>query len=119
MSASDDSNGRRQRPAVEAGPDWCADDDPSAGPGVASLADSLEEFIELVKAGKRPARDEFLARHGESAGALGDCLDGLELLMMAAPQLKLGSASGRHAHADEEPFAPAARLGDYRIVREV
>src|SRR4051812_25016084 len=66
--------------------------DSATGPGrgEASLAASLEEFLGLVKAGKRPPREEFLARHGDHAQALAECLDGLEFILSAAPQLSPG-----------------------------
>src|SRR5262245_40499872 len=53
--------------------------------GEGSLAATLEEFLDLVKSGRRPARDEFLDRHGSRSGELADCLDGLEFILSAAP----------------------------------
>src|SRR5262245_41582782 len=119
MNASEDRDDGRGRPKAESSPRAASGGDAPSGSEVASLADSLEEFIELVKAGKQPARDEFLARHGPKAGALGECLEGLEWLMKAAPQFGLESGGGSGSDGDDAPLAPAARLGDYRVVREV
>ncbi|MGE3817885.1 MAG: protein kinase [Isosphaeraceae bacterium] len=83
----------------------------------ASLAGTLERFLGLVKTGRRPNREEFLAQHGDDRSVLADCLDGLEFLLSAAPALaELGDPS------DDAPgisLGPTSRLGDYRIVREI
>src|SRR5205823_14526365 len=60
-----------------------------------------------------PARRAFLARHADIAGALSDCLDGLDLVHTAGPRLR-DSAPAAPAGAE-----PPAALGDYRIVREL
>src|SRR5262245_34369211 len=88
-------------------------------PGDSSLAASLEEFLGLVKAGKRPERDEFLGRHGGDAGALAEALDGLEFILSAAPDLGGAEPSADDPGGGVGPLAPDSRLGDYRIVREV
>jgi serine/threonine protein kinase len=88
-------------------------------PGDSSLAASLEEFLGLVKAGKRPSREEFLASCGDPDGALADCLDGLEFILSAAPDLGQPEPSGDDPAAGPGPLAPDSRLGDYRVVREV
>lgn len=86
----------------------------------ASLADSLEEFLGLLRAGRRPSREDFLARHGASAGgSLADCLSGLELIAAAAPQLLAATGSAMDADPLFAPFPPATHLGDYRIGREI
>src|SRR5205823_11120930 len=60
-----------------------------------------------------PARRAFLARHADIAGALSDCLDGLDLVHTAGPRLR-DSAPAAPAGAE-----PPAALGDFRIVREL
>jgi serine/threonine protein kinase/Flp pilus assembly protein TadD len=89
---------------------------PAAGAEDPRVIAALEEYLAALEAGRRPDRREFLARYAEVAGALAECLAGLEFVQAAAPQL---------SHADEggpaAPTAdlPATTLGDFRIVREV
>ena len=79
------------------------------------LARAMEEYQALLAAGEKPDRSEFLARYAELAGALADCLDGLDFLHAAAPQLSTPGEDGTPAAG---PDAGAA-LGDFRIIREV
>jgi WD40 repeat protein/serine/threonine protein kinase len=93
----------------------------SAPAGAAPPADprvtrALEEYLAALEAGRRPSRSEFLARHADIAAALGECLDGLEFVAAAVPEL-------------QQPVTPVAAeiggvgcavpLGDFRIVREI
>jgi serine/threonine protein kinase len=71
---------------------------------------AVEEHWAAVHAGHKPNRQEFLARHADIAGPLAKCLDGLEFVYTAAPEL-----SGPAA----EDVQPSTPLGDYQIVREV
>jgi WD40 repeat protein/serine/threonine protein kinase len=81
------------------------------------VIEALEEYIVLLETGRRPARETFLAAHPEIAGALAKCLDGLEFVCAAAPELShCGTAS---ASAAAESVLPPVPLGDFRIVREV
>src|SRR5262249_14696651 len=45
----------------------------------------LEESLAALKPGQKPARQAFLARHAEIAGALDEALDGMEALHEAVP----------------------------------
>ncbi len=60
----------------------------------------------------RSRRDHFLARYPDIAGVLAECLDALDFVRSAAPQLESPDilAPG---------FEPVAPLGDFRIVREI
>jgi serine/threonine protein kinase/Flp pilus assembly protein TadD len=78
------------------------------------VVSALEEYLALLKAGRRPTKQEFLDRHSEIASALGECLDGLEFVQSAVPRLPTVGPVG-----SEEPLPPATRLGDYRIIHEV
>ncbi len=71
------------------------------------LVAALEEYLAELEAGRRPGRQEFLARHPRLAAALADCLDGLEVMHRAAPPRPAGAAG------------EALPLGDFRILREV
>jgi serine/threonine protein kinase/WD40 repeat protein len=70
---------------------------------------ALEEYLAEREAGRRPDREEFLARHPAIAGPLAGCLDGLEFLAGS-----LG-AGGDPAAPDAAPGC----LGDYRLLREI
>ncbi|MFO0909525.1 MAG: protein kinase [Isosphaeraceae bacterium] len=91
-----------------------------------SLAATLEEFLNLVKSGRKPSREEFLARHHDQADDLADCLEGLEFVLTAAAEMRPESDGLSDANLTGDaiafsggPFAPETRLGDYRIIREV
>ena len=79
------------------------------------IIDALEEYLAAARAGHRPDRAEFLSRHAEIAGALADCLGGLDF-MQEAGSLPLDDGSGIESEA---AIAPAAQLGDFRIAREL
>ncbi len=66
------------------------------------------------EAGRQPARDEFLGRHGAIAGVLAECMAGLEIVHSAV--YGDGVAPGIAA---EWGAAPPAELGDFRMVREI
>ncbi len=77
---------------------------------------ALEEYLVALREGRASSREEFLAQHAEISEALGECLSVLEFIETAAS----GSAgSGELAAIPSEPVAPCARLGDYRILREI
>ena len=78
---------------------------------------ALEAYLEGLRAGRPWSRDEFLARHGEIADVLSQCLSGLEFIQAAAPQLCGSQVFSAADPADAIP--PCARLGEYRILREV
>ena len=48
---------------------------------------ALEVYFAAVEAGHTPDRESFLAEHADIAGELAACLDGLNLVELAAPQL--------------------------------
>jgi serine/threonine protein kinase len=78
---------------------------------------AVEEYLAALEAGPRPDRQQFLARQPEIAEALAGCLDGLEFLHAAAPQL---SQPWRGRLAAPVPGSqPEGPLGDFRIIREV
>jgi hypothetical protein len=83
----------------------------------ARVLQAVEEYCAAIQAGHKPSRHEFLARHGDIAGPLAKCLDGLEFVCTAAPELsQLGEGRPGSAADDVQPSAP---LGDYQIVREI
>ena len=76
---------------------------------------ALEEYYQLLRGGVRPSRAEFLARHQAIAGDLAGRLDGIEFVQGAAGQLVSTGPGG----APSEDSMQLARLGEYRIIREV
>jgi serine/threonine protein kinase/tetratricopeptide (TPR) repeat protein len=75
---------------------------------------ALEEYERLRRAGQRPERVEFLSRHAEIADALADCLDGLDLVRSAE-----GGFDSVPNGGGAEALWPPARLGDFRLLREI
>jgi hypothetical protein len=79
------------------------------------LTQALEEYRELLKRSETPDRDTFLDRYPEIAAELAECLDGLEFVHSAAPELRAGLEA---AGARIELPSPCT-LGDFRIEREI
>src|SRR5262249_38697454 len=79
------------------------------------VAAALEEFLAELKAGRRPDRAEFLARHAAIAPLLAESLDGLLIVHSAAPALVLPEAP----LTAEYGLPPSAVIGDYRLIREL
>src|SRR5262245_53433567 len=95
-------------------PDGEGQEGGAPAPDDSLLAAALREHLALLEAGKRPNRQEFLARHAAIAGTLAAALDGLEFVHAAAPHLRpAGPAVGA---GDLQPSIP---LGDYLLVRQV
>src|SRR5438552_5724331 len=82
------------------------------------IIEALEQYLAAVEAGEKPNRQAFLARHAEIAGALVECLDGLEALQAASSSGRSSAAEASIAGASAE-WQPEAPLGDFRIVREI
>jgi serine/threonine protein kinase len=82
------------------------------------VIEALEEYLAAAEEGRAPDRRLFLARHAEIAGALAQCLDGLEALQGVGSASQGTAAGGRALTAPAgEPLGMA--LGDFRILREV
>jgi serine/threonine protein kinase/tetratricopeptide (TPR) repeat protein len=84
------------------------------------------EYLDALRAGRRPDRAQLLAEHPDIAAALAECLDGLEFIHAAASQLHRSAgdpvaARGPLASSAAAPtdLLPSTPLGDYRIVREI
>jgi hypothetical protein len=48
---------------------------------------AVQDYLALMETGHKPDRKEFLGRYPEIAGALAECLAGLEFVHAAAPDL--------------------------------
>lgn len=51
------------------------------------IVEALEQYYEVLDAGRSPDRREFLGRYPEIADELGRCLDNIEFIENVAPQL--------------------------------
>jgi serine/threonine protein kinase len=78
------------------------------------LLPAVQEYLAELEAGRKPNRQEFLARHPEIASELAECLDGLTFVHSAAGQMPRPTEPA--AEVDSLLQSP---LGDFRIVREV
>lgn len=81
---------------------------------------ALDEYLAQLEAGQKPDRLVFLSRHAEVAEALAKCLDGLEFVQKAAPQLDQQVADqGTTLSVITGELAATMPLGDFRIIREI
>jgi serine/threonine protein kinase/Flp pilus assembly protein TadD len=83
------------------------------------LTAALEEYRALLEAGRRPERQDFLARYAEIAEALSECLAGLEFVHSAAANLSAEAPGRSAAGLPSETLPPECSLGDFRILREL
>ena len=83
------------------------------------VAAALDEYLTAVTAGSPPSRQEFLERHSTIADALDECLLGLEFIQTAGKRFRAAESRERIREVDDEVLPASARLGDYRIIREV
>jgi serine/threonine protein kinase len=96
---------------------------PPAAPGGPALDDprvvaALEEYLAALEGGQKLNRQGFLARHADIAGALAECLDGMEALYGASSSPHQAAAEVAVANPSAE-WQPGTALGDFRIVREI
>jgi WD40 repeat protein/serine/threonine protein kinase len=77
---------------------------------------ALEEYLTALEGGARPNRAEFLARYPEIAAPLAECLEGLEFVNAAAPELQHPVGQVSMGVPGTGQVVP---LGDFRILREV
>jgi serine/threonine protein kinase len=85
---------------------------------------AVQEYLAAAEAGRKPNRQEFLTLHGEIAGPLAECLDALEFVRAAAPQLEgVFTTTAAPPVADALGSLPAldlaVPLGDFRLLREI
>jgi eukaryotic-like serine/threonine-protein kinase len=90
---------------------------PSLSPDDPRVTRAMEEYLAALEAGRPLDRHDFLARHAGIAGALARCLDGLEFLQAAAPELH--ASAGDDLANSAAGLQPEGPLGDFRLVREL
>lgn len=113
MSPNEDSQ------AVEASADQgkttsgpCSLDDPG-------VIRDVQEYGVALREGKPADRETLLKRYPAVADDLSMCLDALELVHSAVPQLHEQSPSSAAARVEAAAISQSATLGDFRIVREI
>jgi tetratricopeptide (TPR) repeat protein/tRNA A-37 threonylcarbamoyl transferase component Bud32 len=80
---------------------------------------ALEEYLSALEAGQPIDRHEFLARHATIADVLAKYLESLEFVQIAVPELHRSFRSHSPASTGCVERPAPARLGDFRILREV
>jgi len=93
---------------------------PENTPDDPRVIQALEENLAALRSGVHPDRQAFEARHADIAGPLAECLDALEFVHAAAPELsKSGANRPLVASLSAAEIQPSAPLGDFRILREI
>jgi tRNA A-37 threonylcarbamoyl transferase component Bud32 len=79
------------------------------------LVAAVRDYQAALETGARPDRRDFLLRHSDIAGDLGECLDGLEMLHEAASGLRTPAGMV----AKPPPLPSDGTLGDFHLIREL
>jgi eukaryotic-like serine/threonine-protein kinase len=109
MSDSGNKTEAFHRSPAEAGADGVQPDE-------GQLLQAVQEYVRELEAGHRPRRQEWLARYPELQPALGDYLDGVNLMHEAAVAMKPAESHPSSLGAGLQPGMP---IGDFEIVREI
>jgi serine/threonine protein kinase len=84
------------------------------------LLAAVKEYMAALDAGRKPNRQELLARHPDIAGELSACLQGLAFVRAAGGEFSGPGAGFEASHPQPEgDLASASPLGDFRLVREI
>lgn len=81
------------------------------------VAEVVQSYLNELERGARPDREAYLRRFPELAGAVGQCLDGLDLVRASAPRSSVGGQR-RGPWEQSSEFTPR-ELGDFQILREL
>ena len=81
-----------------------------------AVIQAVQEYLAALEAGRKPDRREFLDRYPGIADALAECLDALEFMHSAAPQVQPTADSFQPS---SEGLYAGTPLGDFRIIREI
>ncbi|MEN6407116.1 MAG: serine/threonine-protein kinase [Thermoguttaceae bacterium] len=76
----------------------------------------VQQYMRELEAGRRPSRAQWVARYPHLQPALGDCLDGVNLMHEAAASIKPSDSPSAGLGVGLQPGMP---LGDFQIVREI
>lgn len=84
------------------------------------VLEAVREYTAEVERGQRPDRRAFLARFPQIAEQLSDCLDALDFVHVAAPQLDDPSTTEFHSvDQSQEAIDTRQPLGDFKLIREI
>jgi eukaryotic-like serine/threonine-protein kinase len=83
------------------------------------LLQAMQEYMTALESGKRPNRQELLARYPDIAVELSACLQGLAFVNSAAAQINGVPPVAKPSTAIETDFSTARPLGDFQLVREI
>src|SRR5436853_7468332 len=106
---------RQHGPAAGPGPE----SDPAASSEDARVVRALQEYRDALQAGQKPDRQLFLARHAEIPPSLAECLDGLEFIQGAAPQLQADVGPPNTSTVLPAEMGAGAVLGNYEVMHEI
>lgn len=96
-----------------------ADPCDSSIPDDPRLAQAAQEYLKELESGRRPDRRRWLEQYPDLAEALGQCLDGLELVHQASPLASPLSGNLPRSTGNVGDPVSSNPLGDFQILREV
>ena len=79
----------------------------------------VEEFLVALQQGHCPDRRRLLDEFPALADELAECLDALEFVQQATPQLNGQTQAGEASPSRLPTAGPRVQLGDFRILREI
>lgn len=79
----------------------------------------ISAYQHEVEKGNKPNRADYLAKYPELADAIGDCLDGLQMLEQQLADTHSRPRAARESGSMNEFAQPTAPLGDFQIVGEI
>ena len=80
------------------------------------LVEAVQSYLRELEQGRRPARQEWMARYPDLGPALRDCLEGLGLMRDAAAAMNSPRSAAPDARIGVQAGAP---IGDFHIIREI
>ena len=83
------------------------------------LAQAAQEYLHELESGRRPDRRRWLERYPDLAKALGQCLDGLELVHQASPLASPLSGNVPRSWSNASDPVSTNPLGDFQILHEI
>ena len=107
-----------QSAAARRGPDD-SHSDGSSIPDDPRLLQAVHEYMEELEAGKKPDRQQWLARYPDLRDSLAQCLEGLDILHQAAPRGQSPLLGGLLTAGQGGESLPQNPVGDFQIVREI
>ena len=80
------------------------------------LFEAVQHYLHEMEQGRRPSRQEWVARYPDLSPQLDECLDALNFMRDAASGVQPGGSRGSTGAAGLRPGMP---IGDFEIVREI